>query len=342
MSGPADETIVHGGDLDAARARFPSAPEPWIDLSTGINPHAYPFAPPPAEAWQRLPQASAERAVLEAAAKRYGAADVGILVAATRQPGTHPDHSAADRGRGRRSARSDVRRARRRLGALRSPRARGLHAHRCRRGACCRRRQSEQPYRAHCCRRRSAKRGGGAGAARRPARRRRGVCRLRRAGRQSHSAIARGDRRAALLRQSLWSRRRALGICGGACRHCASDTRGAWAVGRVGTSALNRCQGARRYAVAGADPPSARSTIIGVSIRCSRHAGRRSKAARICSVSSRIRSARDIADALGRDGILVRRFAKHPQWLRFGIPNSSEAWHRLELSMRNSVSRGVA
>ncbi len=67
-----------------------------------------------------------------------------------------------------------------------------------------------------------------------------------------------------------------------------------------------------------------------------------SKAARICSVSSRILSARDMADALGRDGILVRRFATHPQWLRFGIPNSNEAWHRLELSMRNSVSRGVA
>ena len=28
----------HGGALDLMRARFPQAPEPWIDLSTGINP----------------------------------------------------------------------------------------------------------------------------------------------------------------------------------------------------------------------------------------------------------------------------------------------------------------
>ena len=34
--------ILHGGGLIAARRRFPHAPEPWIDLSTGINPHAYP------------------------------------------------------------------------------------------------------------------------------------------------------------------------------------------------------------------------------------------------------------------------------------------------------------
>ncbi len=82
MSGPADETIVHGGDLDAARARYPSAPEPWIDLSTGINPHAYPFAPPANEAWQRLPQASGRAGLRQAAARRYGAADAGMLVAA--------------------------------------------------------------------------------------------------------------------------------------------------------------------------------------------------------------------------------------------------------------------
>ena len=35
--------LAHGGDLDAARKLFPGAPEPFIDLSTGINPHPYPF-----------------------------------------------------------------------------------------------------------------------------------------------------------------------------------------------------------------------------------------------------------------------------------------------------------
>ena len=76
------EAIVHGGDIDAVRRRFPQAPEPWIDLSTGINPYAYPFALPSAEAWQRLPQASADAGVRLAAAKRYGAADPESIVAA--------------------------------------------------------------------------------------------------------------------------------------------------------------------------------------------------------------------------------------------------------------------
>jgi cobalamin biosynthetic protein CobC len=29
---------AHGGDLAAARRLFPHAPQPFIDLSTGINP----------------------------------------------------------------------------------------------------------------------------------------------------------------------------------------------------------------------------------------------------------------------------------------------------------------
>ena len=76
------ETIVHGGDIDAVRRKFPLAPEPWIDLSTGINPYAYPFDPPFAEAWQRLPQASADATARLAAAQRYGAADPESIVAA--------------------------------------------------------------------------------------------------------------------------------------------------------------------------------------------------------------------------------------------------------------------
>ena len=45
------EPVAHGGNIDAARRQFPDAPEPWIDLSTGVNPHPYPFATPAAEAW---------------------------------------------------------------------------------------------------------------------------------------------------------------------------------------------------------------------------------------------------------------------------------------------------
>lgn len=32
----------HGGALDAARRLYPAAPQPWVDLSTGINPVPYP------------------------------------------------------------------------------------------------------------------------------------------------------------------------------------------------------------------------------------------------------------------------------------------------------------
>ncbi len=80
------EPVHHGGDLDAARRLFPDAPEPWIDLSTGINPHPYPFAVPEPEFWARLPQASAEMALREAAARRYGVSGgAGMVIAA---PGT--------------------------------------------------------------------------------------------------------------------------------------------------------------------------------------------------------------------------------------------------------------
>jgi len=79
------EPIEHGGDLDAARRRYPAAPEPWIDLSTGINPHAYPFASPATGYWQHLPQRSAELALRAAAAVRYGAPDADNIAAA---PGT--------------------------------------------------------------------------------------------------------------------------------------------------------------------------------------------------------------------------------------------------------------
>ena len=81
MTGP----IAHGGDLDAARRRFPHAPEPWLDLSTGINPLPYPVPPLSSEMWTRLPQADAERALQLAATHAFGAADPVMIVSA---PGT--------------------------------------------------------------------------------------------------------------------------------------------------------------------------------------------------------------------------------------------------------------
>jgi len=81
MSPPA---VYHGGDLGAARALFPDAPLPWLDLSTGINALAYPIGTISTEAWTRLPDAGAVAALEAAAAVAYGA-PVGQIVAA---PGT--------------------------------------------------------------------------------------------------------------------------------------------------------------------------------------------------------------------------------------------------------------
>lgn len=77
--------IAHGGDLGGLRKAFPDAPEPWIDLSTGINPVPYPVPPLEASAWLRLPEAAEVRALREAAASAYGAPDAAHVVPA---PGT--------------------------------------------------------------------------------------------------------------------------------------------------------------------------------------------------------------------------------------------------------------
>lgn len=49
------QTLIHGGDLQTASATFGHSPETWIDLSTGINPAAYPCTDLPATCMQRLP-----------------------------------------------------------------------------------------------------------------------------------------------------------------------------------------------------------------------------------------------------------------------------------------------
>ena len=77
--------IPHGGGLIAAARRFPDAPRPWLDLSTGINPVAYPLPPIPAEAFTRLPEPEEVDALEAAAALAYGVADPAAVVAA---PGT--------------------------------------------------------------------------------------------------------------------------------------------------------------------------------------------------------------------------------------------------------------
>jgi cobalamin biosynthesis protein CobC len=43
----------------------------------------------------------------------------------------------------------------------------------------------------------------------------------------------------------------------------------------------------------------------------------------------RTQAAARLFDHLGRAGIMVRRFADAPAWLRLGLPGTEEAWHRL-------------
>ncbi|UHS57840.1 threonine-phosphate decarboxylase CobD [Agrobacterium vaccinii] len=81
----AQPAIRHGGNLGRARQLFPRAPEPWIDLSTGINPHSYPHSPIPASAFARLPEPSSLETLKEIAATTFGASSSAHIVAA---PGT--------------------------------------------------------------------------------------------------------------------------------------------------------------------------------------------------------------------------------------------------------------
>ncbi len=90
MAGPeiGDEVgdpIQHGGNLSRARALFPHAPEPWVDLSTGISPHSYPYSPLPDNAFTRLPDVASAERLKTLAAAAYGAPSAAHVAAG---PGT--------------------------------------------------------------------------------------------------------------------------------------------------------------------------------------------------------------------------------------------------------------
>lgn len=76
------QTVAHGGDLSGLRAAYAGD---WLDLSTGINPVAYPLPTLTAEAWTRLPGAEDLAMLLEAARQAYGAPEAAGIVAV---PGT--------------------------------------------------------------------------------------------------------------------------------------------------------------------------------------------------------------------------------------------------------------
>ena len=80
-----DHPLVHGGGLAAARRLFAGAPEPFIDLSTGINPYSYPLPQLPPDLFTRLPDPDALATVANIAAQSYGAPSPAHVVPA---PGT--------------------------------------------------------------------------------------------------------------------------------------------------------------------------------------------------------------------------------------------------------------
>ena len=79
------QPLAHGGDLAAARRMFPDATEPFIDLSTGINPHPYPLPALPPEIFARLPDRAGVRRLAAVAAQCYGAPSPDYVLPA---PGT--------------------------------------------------------------------------------------------------------------------------------------------------------------------------------------------------------------------------------------------------------------
>jgi cobalamin biosynthetic protein CobC len=71
-------TELHGGDLAAAEARF--GRQDFLDLSTGINPAPYPVGILPPSCWSRLP--GSDGALRRAAAAHYGIGDPACVVSA--------------------------------------------------------------------------------------------------------------------------------------------------------------------------------------------------------------------------------------------------------------------
>ncbi|MGF7187731.1 cobalamin biosynthetic protein CobC [Robbsia andropogonis] len=77
------DVVVHGGDLQRAIDRYKRPRGAWLDLSTGINPQAYPVSMPPPGIWRMLPDDHDDLA--EVAAAYYGCHASAILPVAGTQ-----------------------------------------------------------------------------------------------------------------------------------------------------------------------------------------------------------------------------------------------------------------
>jgi cobalamin biosynthesis protein CobC len=72
----------HGGGVDTAVRRFGGMRRDWIDLSTGINPVAYPVNGFAAQDWSALPDQDAQDALTHAARRFWQVPDAATVLAA--------------------------------------------------------------------------------------------------------------------------------------------------------------------------------------------------------------------------------------------------------------------
>ncbi len=78
----ANRSRDHGGGLDRAASKYGGARSEWLDLSTGINPVAYPMPTLSTDAWTALPDHAATARLLKASRKFWRVPeDCAVLVA---------------------------------------------------------------------------------------------------------------------------------------------------------------------------------------------------------------------------------------------------------------------
>ncbi|MFT8417969.1 MAG: threonine-phosphate decarboxylase CobD [Acetobacter sp.] len=70
----------HGGQVQAVMRYFAGAPEPFVDLSTGVSPFAYPLAWPEINTLHSLPEEGEELALQQVAATAYGVPSADMVV----------------------------------------------------------------------------------------------------------------------------------------------------------------------------------------------------------------------------------------------------------------------
>ena len=74
-------STMHGGRLTEARAAFPHAPAPWLDLSTGVSPWSWTGQRASRADLRRLPDPAALKRLEQAAATAFGVTDARRVVA---------------------------------------------------------------------------------------------------------------------------------------------------------------------------------------------------------------------------------------------------------------------